>query len=105
MTTALDDAREATRPDARPAEGERPDPATRDAALAKALATELTVDETKVTSALTEIREARQADRKADFSGVLDQAVTDGKLTRTEADAVLKAADAGVIPYGRGGHR
>ncbi|OYO23067.1 hypothetical protein CGZ93_06275 [Enemella dayhoffiae] len=76
----------------------RPDPATRDADLAKSLAEKLGVDEAKVKAALDEIRTAADAQRTADFKAKLDQAVKDGKLTQAEADAVQKAADAGVIP-------
>lgn len=78
----------------------KPDPAARQAEMAKALATKLGVDEAKVTAALDEIHTAEQAEHKTAFTQRLDQAVTDGKLTRAEADAVVKAADAGVIPMG-----
>lgn len=83
--------------------GTKPDPAAREAEMAKKLAEKLGVDEAKVTTALNELRQAHQADEKAAFKTKLDQAVTDGKLTRAEADAVQKAADAGVI--GMGGRR
>lgn len=78
--------------------GQRPDPAARQAELAKELAARLGLDEAKVNQALTEIRDANKAKRQAAFRTRLDDAVTAGKLTRAEADAVLKAADAGVIP-------
>lgn len=91
--------------------------------FAKALAEELGVDEQKVSDALTKVREQLKpaagmqkdgnkpdaADRKAQLKERLDQAVKDGKLTRAEADAITKAADAGVLmgggPGGPGGHR
>ena len=59
----------------------------RDAALAKALADKLGIDEAKVTAALTEIRTARQAERAAALKERLDEAVADGTLTQAEADA------------------
>lgn len=98
VQSALDKARETLRGTDRSA-GDR---SAGDAALAKALATELKLDEAKVTEALTEIREEAQAERKAEFTTRLDAAVTAGTLTRAEADAVLKAAEAGVIGYGGG---
>ena len=76
--------------------------AARDAALAKSLAASLGIDEAKVTAALDELRTAAQADRAAALKTRLDQAVTDGKLTQAEADAVTKAVQNGVI--GGGGH-
>jgi len=103
VAEALDAAREATRP----AEGTqdaaaRPDRAEREAALAAALASGLGIDEARVTEALDAIRADAQAARKEAFSDRLAQAVTDGTLTQAEADAVQKAADAGVIPNGGG---
>lgn len=76
-----------------------------DSEMAKQLAEKLGIDEAKVTQAQAEIRNAHQAEAKTAFSTRLDQAVTDGKLTRAEADAVLKAAEAGVIPMGGRGPR
>ena len=75
----------------------------RDAALAKELASALGVDEAKVTEALKAIESEQDADRAATLQKRLDQAVTDGKLTQAEADAVAKAVQAGVI--GGGGRR
>ena len=77
-----------------------PDPATRDAALAKSLAEKLGLEEAKVATALAEIRAAHDADHKAAFQTKLDGAVKAGTLTQAEADAVRKAADKGVIGYG-----
>jgi len=110
VQAALEKAREAGRPEkpssgASPSAGAtptRPDPAQREAAMAKALASELKVDEAKVTKALDEIRAERDAASKADLKTRLDEAVKAGKLTAEEADAVVKATDAGVIPYGGG---
>ncbi len=86
--------------------------AQRQAELAEALAKELGVDKEKVAAALAKIDSERAAarpdlakpDRAADLKTRLDKAVSEGKLTRAEADAILKAADAGVLPFG-GGHR
>ncbi|KAB1911262.1 hypothetical protein [Micromonospora sp. AMSO31t] len=86
--------------------------ADRQAEFAESLAKELGVPTDKVTAALEKLREQRQADRperpstgdrQAALKDRLDQAVKDGKLTQEQADAVLKAAEAGVFP-GPGGH-
>ena len=86
--------------------------ADRQAAFAEELAKELGVSTDKVTAALEKIREQHQADRperpstedrQADLKERLDQAVKDGKLTQEQADAITKAAEAGVLP-GPGGH-
>ncbi|MGY0006309.1 hypothetical protein [Micromonospora sp. I033] len=86
--------------------------ADRQAEFAEALAKELGVPTDKVTAALEKLREQRQADRperpstedrQTALKERLDQAVKDGKLTQEQADAVLKAAEAGVFP-GPGGH-
>ena len=86
--------RSATRPDDQTRE-------ERDAALAKALAEKLKLEEAKVTQALAEIRAAEQAERAAALKERLDAAVADGKLTQAEADAVTKAVEQGVIAVGR----
>ncbi|MEW2442611.1 hypothetical protein [Micromonospora marina] len=91
--------------------------ADRQAEFADALAEELGVSTDKVTAALEKLREQRQGDRperperpstedrQAALKERLDQAVTDGKLTQEQADAVLEAAEAGVFPGpGKGGH-
>jgi hypothetical protein len=70
--------------------------------LADALAKELGIDSSKVSSALTDLEAAHQAERDKALTDRLDQAVKDGKLTQAEADAVKKAVDAGVIGGGRG---
>ena len=86
--------------------------ADRQAQFAEDLAKELGVSTDKVTAALKKIREQHQADRRerpstedrqADLKERLDQAVKDGKLTQEQADAITKAAEAGVLP-GPGGH-
>ena len=105
VTEALQEIREANRP-AKPstapsadpsAKPTRPDPAEREASLAKALAEKLGLDEAKVTKAFDEIRAARQADRAAELKTKLDAAVKDNTLTQAEADAVTKAVEKGVI--------
>jgi hypothetical protein len=102
VVEALQAFREANKPATPPAEGERPDPAARDASLAKSLAESLGIEESKVTAALEELRTERQAAKAAALKTRLDQAVTDGKLTQAEADAVTKAVENGII--GGGGH-
>lgn len=92
--------------------------ADRQAEFAEALAKELGVSTDKVTEALEKLKEQRQADRperpsaeerqaklkewqadrQAQLKKRLDQAVKDGKLTQEQADAVLKAVEAGVFP-------
>jgi hypothetical protein len=76
--------------------------------LATALAKELGVEESKVTAALEKLRSERPGDKtgrpaREDLKTRLDAAVQAGKLTRAEADAVLKAAEAGILGPG-GGH-
>jgi hypothetical protein len=72
--------------------------------LAAKLAKELGIDQAKVQAALEKVRAEQQAQAKADRLAALkqrlDQAVTDGKLTRAEADAIYKAAENGVLPAG-----
>jgi len=97
---ALKTFREANKPSTPPAEGQKPDAAAREAALAKSLATSLGVDEAKVTAALQEIRSEEQSEHAAELKSRLDKAVTDGKLTQAEADAVTKAVQSGVIGGG-----
>lgn len=101
VTEALQAFREANKPAGPPAEGEKPDAATREAALAKSLAESLGIEESTVTTALEELRSERQAEKAAGLKVRLDQAVADGKLTQVEADAVTKAVESGVIG---GGH-
>jgi Spy/CpxP family protein refolding chaperone len=108
VTEAIQAFREANKPaegtaraeGTAPAENTRPDRSATDAALAKSLAESLGVEESKVTAALEEIRAASQAERAAALKTRLDQAVTDGKLTQAEADAVTKAVESGVIGGG-----
>lgn len=95
---ALHEARDTAGDDAT-----RPTHQERDAALAAELAKALDIDEATVTEALADIERERGAERAAVLQDRLDQAVTDGTLTRAEADAVKKAVESGVI--GGGGRR
>lgn len=75
-------------------------------ALAAGLAKELGISQDKVTAALEKVETSLEADAKADRQAALksrlDQAVKDGKLTQEQADAILKASDAGVLLGGGG---
>ncbi len=86
------------RPDREAARAQRQDE------LAAALAAELGIDKAKVTAALEKVQAAREAqakaDRIADLKTRLDAAVKEGKLTAEESAAILKAAEAGVLPHG-----
>jgi hypothetical protein len=61
-----------------------------------------------VAAALEKVETQMQADAKAERQAALktrlDQAVKDGKLTQEQADAILKAAEAGVLPGSGRGH-
>lgn len=105
LSTALAAVRDELKPatGARPAPGTRPDVAAMQKQLATTLASKLGISVTTVDTALTELRTAHDADRSRAFADRLAQAVKDHKLTQTEADAVTKAAQAGVI--GMGGRR
>jgi hypothetical protein len=91
------------RPDREAARAQRQDE------LAAALATELGIDKAKVAAALEKVRSAQQdkakGERTAQLKTRLDEAVKAGTLTQAQANAILKAAEAGVLPQGgRGGH-
>ncbi len=80
--------------------------------LAEGLAAELGVSKERVLAALEKVEGQLEADaRTQHLAGLkerLDAAVSEGKLTREQADAILKAAEAGVLPggpHGLGGHR
>lgn len=100
-TTTVQQAVDTVRQNMRDQQSSTTDRAARQQAFAEALASELGVSTDRVTTALAEIRAEREAERKAALKTKLDQAVTDGTLTQAEADAVMKAAEAGVIGYGR----
>ena len=104
--TRLADALKAVRAELRAgrAVGARPDRATLQDEVATKLATKLGVDVAKVRAAIADVRAAHRAEVQKAFDDRLAQAVKDGKLTQAEADAVKKAAQAGVIGIG-GGHR
>lgn len=105
LTAAFEAVREDLKPDdaEKPADGEKRTPPTdeeradRQAALAKALAEELGIDESKVADALDTVRAAHEAERRTDLSDRLDDAVKDGDLTDADKASVLKAYDAGVL--------
>jgi hypothetical protein len=92
---------------------ERPDRdkvrADRQAALAEALAKELGLPQDKVAAALQKVEQQMADQAKTERLGRLktrlDQAVNEGKLTREQADAILKAVEAGVMPGGMGHRR
>ena len=88
--------------------------------LAEALAKELGVDQAKVSEALTKVREQMKAEAQASrpekkddaeaktnrlekFKTRVAEAVQAGKLTQAEADAIIKAVEAGVLNDGWGG--
>jgi len=101
--TKLEDALKAVRDELKasrtPGQGAatKPDPATMQDELATKLASKLGIDAAKVKAAFADLRAAHEADEQKAFDDRLAQAVTDGKLTQAEADAVKKAAAAGVI--------
>ena len=76
------------------------------AAFAAALADELDLPVDRVEDALTAVRERlveeRRDERRAMLEQRLDDAVADGALTQEQADAILDAAEAGVLGGGRG---
>ncbi|MDO5734846.1 MAG: hypothetical protein Q4P15_00060 [Propionibacteriaceae bacterium] len=74
------------------------------AAFAKALAEELGIEETEVTQAMEGLQRERSSASSAREKAALDQAVTDGTLTQSEADVVQKAIDEGIVSIHRGGH-
>lgn len=117
---ALDEVRDELRPDSKSTDESKPAPPTeaerteRQAALAKALATNLEVSEAKVKAALAVAneqaeadREERRADHRDDLVTRLDAAVKAGTLTEADKTSVLKAFDAELIGGfggGPGGH-
>jgi hypothetical protein len=103
--TKLEDALRAVRDELKanrtPGQGAtKPDPATMQDQLATKLASKLGIDAAKVKAAIADLRATEQADHQKAFDDRLAKAVTDGTLTQAEADAVKKAAKAGVIGMG-----
>ncbi|GAA2742596.1 hypothetical protein GCM10009868_13160 [Terrabacter aerolatus] len=101
--TKLEDALKAVRDELKAsrtpgqAPATKPDPAARQDELATKLASKLGIDAAKVKAAFADLRAARDADEQKAFDDRLAQAVKAGTLTQAEADAVKKAAKAGVI--------
>ena len=92
----------------RPERGSKPTDAEREARMAEEtakLAEKLGVSTEALTTALNEIKDARMAERQTAADEVIDQAVTDGKITADEATAVKKAVRAGVVGVRGGGPR
>jgi hypothetical protein len=87
-----------------PAQDKQKQRADRQAALAAALAKELGIDQAKVADALQKAEASLQAQAKTERQNALktrlDEAVKAGTLTQAQEDAILKAAEAGVLPYG-----
>lgn len=91
--------------------------AERESEFAAALAKELGIPQDKVAAALAKVQQQFRAERKfkgeekresraerqAELKARLDTAVKDGKLTQDQADAILKAFEAGVL-FGGPGH-
>jgi hypothetical protein len=75
--------------------------------LAEALATELGISKEKVAAALDKVlgqmNEQARAERLTHLKERLATAVREDKLTQAQADAILKAAEEGVLPGGHGG--
>lgn len=114
-TIAMADASASPAPSSSADTGADNDRAGHRTEFAEALAKELGVPTEKVTAALEKVREQHKpaerprdgdgADRQAALAERLKQAVTDGKLTQAQADAITKAAEAGVLNPGPGhGH-
>jgi hypothetical protein len=75
--------------------------------LAEALAAELGIAKEKVAAALDKVLgqmdDQAKAERLTALKERLATAVKEGKLTQAQADAILKAAEDGVLPGGPGG--
>jgi hypothetical protein len=105
--TKLKDALKAVRDEIRAARtpGQaRPDFSALQDEVATKLAAKLGIDAAKVKTAIADLRAAPEADEQKAFDDRLAQAVKDGKLTQAEADAVKKAAKAGIIDMHDGMH-
>ncbi|GAA1433621.1 hypothetical protein GCM10009616_26020 [Microlunatus lacustris] len=100
VSDGLREYRQANRPASRPDPGTRP-AGPDDTALAQSLAEALDQPEADVAKALAEIRSERDTARGQAVEAKLAEAVEAGTLTPAEADAVRKAADAGIVHVGR----
>jgi hypothetical protein len=105
LKAVRDELRASRNPGQNPGQGTatKPDRAAMQDELATKLASKLGIDAAKVKAAFNDLRAADEAARQKAFDDKLAKAVTDGTLTQAEADAVKKAAKAGII--GMGGPR
>lgn len=82
--------------------------AGRHEAFAGALAAELDIDQERIEEALANVRDQLREQRRERahqaLTERLDEAVEDGELTQEQVDAILEAAEDGVLPLGRRGH-
>lgn len=99
LKDALKAVRDELRASRTPGQGNatKPDPKTMQDELATKLASKLGIDAAKVKAAFADLRATEEAAHQKAFDDRLAKAVTDGTLTQAEADAVKKAAKAGVI--------
>jgi hypothetical protein len=99
LKDALKAVRDELRASRTPGQGKatKPDPTTMQDELATKLASKLGIDAAKVKAAFADLQATEEAAHQKAFDDRLDKAVTDGTLTQAEADAVKKAAKAGVI--------
>ncbi|WP_152362498.1 hypothetical protein [Microlunatus speluncae] len=79
---------------------ERPSRTEAQTELARLLAEKLGIEQSAVEKAFSELRAEGQAEALTSLKERLAEAVQAGTLTQAEADAVVKAAEAGVIPTG-----
>ncbi|AKK03589.1 hypothetical protein [Corynebacterium epidermidicanis] len=90
----------------KPTDGQQQDPQTKHDEMAQKLADALGKDVVDVKAVFDAEHQAEQTQHRDELGQRLDQAVTDGKITSSDKDAILKAFDAGVLfdGAGRGGH-
>lgn len=77
------------------------------AAFAEALAAELGLDTDQVSEAVATVREQLRTEHQAQRRTMMEERLAEaGDLTEAEADAILEAHEAGVMPFGgHGGNR